>query len=169
MPNDAKSLTKAIQEMVLRHDLSVEQICDAAFEGRKSHWTLYKELNPQDESAKIGAVDLVDLMRVCRDVAPLRIMASRLGQVLMPLPAAAAACPQLETAMSQATKEFADAVLCFSALMADGVVTRCEYERFAREIDEFLAAAVLWREEVHQRMQESCPQRSCVNTQRSRT
>lgn len=72
-----------------RSKLSAEEIVEKAFgvdengTPRKSHWTLYKELNPSDPSAKLGAVDLFLLMKASGDVGPLEVMARLLGYVLL--------------------------------------------------------------------------------------
>lgn len=72
-----------------RSNLSAEEIVEKAFgvdengSPRKSHWTLYKELNPGDPSAKLGAVDLFLLMKATGDVGPLEVMARLLGYVLL--------------------------------------------------------------------------------------
>lgn len=144
-----KSLAKSIQQMVLNNPLlSVEQICEEAFGESKSRWTLYKELNPEDGSAKVGAMDLVSLMRVCRDAAPLQIMAMRLGYALLPLPAAMDGDSALELDMNKATKEFSDVVVTFADMMADGVIEPQEFEKFEKEVREALSQMLLWMDHV---------------------
>lgn len=141
------SLARAIQAMVLSHPaLSVEQLCEEAFGEGKSHWTLYKELNPEDRTAKVGALDLVTLMRVCGSVAPLEIMAARLGHALIPLPRPCATTPELEQDLAKTTKEFSEAVLAFTRMVEDGRVQRHEFETFERELRECVGAALYWLE-----------------------
>lgn len=149
MAYDSKSLARAIQAMILEHPgKSLDEICEEAFGEGKSKWTLYKELNPEDATAKIGALDLVALMRVCGDVAPLRIMAGRLGQALFPLPQGCDKCPELEQDLSKVTKEFSETVLAFTEMLADGCVEQSEFDTFSRELDELFSVATLWRERV---------------------
>lgn len=84
-----KEILESAHGILKRSRLSVEEIVERAFgvdengTPRKSHWTLYKELNPNDASAKLGAVDLFRLMQVTGDVAPLEVMARLLGYALL--------------------------------------------------------------------------------------
>lgn len=85
-----KEILDAAYGILKRADISAEEIAIQAYgvdengKPRKSHWTLYKELNPNDTTAKLGAVDLFRLMAVTGDVKPLEIMAKRLGYILVP-------------------------------------------------------------------------------------
>ena len=83
------NLAACIQSMVLDHPEGVQIIAEEAFgtddqgNPHKSKWTLYRELNPEDRGAKIGALDLVPLMRACGSVEPLHIMAAMVGHHLV--------------------------------------------------------------------------------------
>lgn len=83
-----KDILDAAHGILKRSNKSAEEIVELAYgvdesgNPRKSHWTLYKELNPNDTTAKLGAVDLFRLMQVTGDVEPLAIMAHKLGYML---------------------------------------------------------------------------------------
>ena len=93
-----QALIQAVQDMVLDHPtMSADDICKAAFgvnpdtgKANKSHWTLYREINPNDDGAKLSYVSLVQLMKVCGP-RPLEIMAAELGKVLSDAPDGVAA------------------------------------------------------------------------------
>lgn len=84
-----KEILESAHGILKRSSLSVEQIVERAFgvdengTPRKNHWTLYKELNPNDSSGKLGAVDMFLLMQATGDVAPLEVMARLLGYALL--------------------------------------------------------------------------------------
>lgn len=50
----------------------------------KPYFTLTRELNPDDEAAKLGADLLLPIMRLTGDIRPLEWLASRLGYLLKP-------------------------------------------------------------------------------------
>ncbi len=88
----SQKLAEAIRNMVLGHpSMSVEQIAEGAFgcdeqgKPRKSKWTLYRELNPEDPGAKVGALELVNLMRACGSTTPAEIMAAEVGLSTSPM------------------------------------------------------------------------------------
>lgn len=84
-----KEILESAHGILKRSRLSAEEIVERAFgvdengNARKSHWTLYHELNPHDTTGKLGAVDLFRLMQVTGDVAPLEVMARLLGYALL--------------------------------------------------------------------------------------
>ena len=84
-----REILESAHGILKRSSLGVEEIVERAFgvdengTPRKSHWTLYKELNPNDPSGKLGAVDLFLLMQATGDVAPLEVMARLLGYALL--------------------------------------------------------------------------------------
>lgn len=88
-----KEILDAAHDILKRSNISAEEIAEQAFgldengNPRKSHWTLYKELNPNDTTAKLGAIDLFLLMRATNDIEPLRVQARKLGYILMPVSA----------------------------------------------------------------------------------
>ena len=83
-----KEVLLAAHDMLKNSRMSAEQVAEAAFgtdengKPRKSHWTLYKEMNPEDAGAKLGVADLCRLMAVTGDISPLEVMARNLGYVL---------------------------------------------------------------------------------------
>lgn len=83
-----KEVLQAAHDMLKNSRMSAEQVVEAAFgtdengKARKSHWTLYKEMNPEDAGAKLGVADLCRLMAVTGDISPLEVMARKLGYVL---------------------------------------------------------------------------------------
>jgi hypothetical protein len=88
-----RALAEAIQRMIIEpgHKLSIEQVVELAFgvdehgKPNKSHWTLYREINPDDTGAKLAAIDLFKLMRATGRHAPLEVMALHLGYQLTPI------------------------------------------------------------------------------------
>ena len=83
-----KEVLLAAHDMLKNSRMSAEQVAEAAFgtdengKPRKSHWTLYKEMNPEDPGAKLGVADLCRLMAVTGDISPLEVMAHKLGYML---------------------------------------------------------------------------------------
>lgn len=84
-----KAILDAAHGILKRSNKSAEEISELAFgvdengNVRKSHWTLYKELNPNDSTAKLGVIDLFRLMEVTHDVGPLEVIADKLGYLLI--------------------------------------------------------------------------------------
>lgn len=149
MKDERKSVAVEIQNMVLRHPvISVEVITEQTFGSTKSHWTLYKELNPEDSTAKMGVLDLVPLMKTCGSVAPLEAIAQQMNMVVVPLPEAGIFSDSLEDDMNRTTKEFSDAVVKFSAIMEDGKVTADEFAEFDKEVMELVSSALFWRDRI---------------------
>ncbi|WP_031485624.1 phage regulatory CII family protein [Maridesulfovibrio frigidus] len=149
MNKSRKSVAVEIQNMVLRHRaLSVEQISELTFGSAKSHWTLYKELNPEDSTAKMGVLDLVPLMKTCGSPAPLEAIAHQMNMVVIPLPEARVCTGHLENDMNRTTKEFGDAVVKFSAIMEDGEIKPEEFAEFDKEIMELVSTALYWRDGI---------------------
>lgn len=78
-----------LHETLRRSNLSAEQISERAF-GRngssaklnKSVSALYKELDPDVTTAKLGVVDFIRIMEVTGDTAALEMIANRLGYML---------------------------------------------------------------------------------------
>ena len=86
-----REFLRCVQGMVLDGQISPEQAsealgCDEHGRPLKSHWTLYKELNPDDATAKLGAVTLLQLMVIYQNTKPLEIMAKRLGKCVVEIP-----------------------------------------------------------------------------------
>lgn len=94
MSNSITALTEALYRMVHESRLSAEEIVERAFgvnddgNPKKSKWTLYRELNPDDAGAKLGALDVLRIMLVTGDVRPLEVMAEAVNCIVRPKNAA---------------------------------------------------------------------------------
>ncbi|TIH12766.1 hypothetical protein D0S45_17500 [Marinifilum sp. JC120] len=144
--NERKSVAVEIQKMVLEHpSMSVEQITEETFGGNKSHWTVYKELNPEDSGAKMGVLDLAPLMKTCESTAPLEAIAHQMGMAVVSLPEAGISAGTLENDMNRTTKEFSDSVVKFADIMQDGKIEPHEFAEFDKEVMEFISVALHWR------------------------
>lgn len=75
------TLTEVISAMIENGATPIKAI---AAEIGKPYSTLKRELNPDDDMAKLGADVLLGIMRSCGSVAPLEWLAERLGYVLRP-------------------------------------------------------------------------------------
>jgi len=76
------TLTEIVRDMVFNSGVPAKSI---AQELRKSYTTFLRELNPDDDGAKLGADALKIIMEKCKEVTPLRHLAMQLGYRLMPL------------------------------------------------------------------------------------
>lgn len=87
-------LQKSVQAMVHGEPgaISLEALCVDAFgldsdgNPNKSHWTVYREVNPNDSGAKLGYVTLLQLMKARKDARPLTWMLAYLNRAAIPLP-----------------------------------------------------------------------------------
>lgn len=83
-----RKLYESLQQIVLDHG-DIKSLVAEAFgtndlgKPHKSHWTLYREINPDDREAKLGVIDAVNLMRATGDHRPLVIIADLLGYDLV--------------------------------------------------------------------------------------
>lgn len=83
-----EQILKCIHETLRRSNLSAEQISERAFglnvngKLRKSLSALYKELDPDITTAKLGVVDFIRIIEVTGDVQALEMIADRLGFML---------------------------------------------------------------------------------------
>ncbi|WP_243438514.1 phage regulatory CII family protein [Fundidesulfovibrio soli] len=78
----SKEIYEVIKEMVEAGPAPVKEL---AAELGKPYSTLMRELNPDDQGAKLGVELLLPLMRACNSVMPLRYLASRMGQRVVSL------------------------------------------------------------------------------------
>jgi hypothetical protein len=76
-----KELTELAQRAVLNGDIPAKDIADKV---GKKYSTLMRELNPYDEGAKLSPETLVELMRITKDITPLKVMAESLGYKVIP-------------------------------------------------------------------------------------
>ena len=134
-----REFLSCIQNMVLKGNLSVEQIseglgCSEDGTPLKSPWTIYNEISPENKQAKLGAVTLLQLMMVCRDTTPLDVMAKKLGKCVVSLPGSPGAQKFCE---STAYKMAVDAELATAAVLnevqkamkSDGIISKKELAR----------------------------------------
>lgn len=83
-----RELVESLQNMVLSRQDSIKELVKQAFgtnelgKANKSHWTLYREINPHDRDAKLGVIDAVKLMLATGDHRPLELIADMLGYSL---------------------------------------------------------------------------------------
>ncbi len=76
-----ETVTRVTQSMVL----GARQSKWVAEQIGKPYPTMMRELNPYDQSAKLGADTLLEIMRVTRDISALEFMAKELGYQLSPV------------------------------------------------------------------------------------
>jgi hypothetical protein len=74
------SVTRITQAMVL----NAKQSKWVAERIGKPYPTMMRELNPYDQSAKLGADTLLEIMRVTKNISALEYMADELGYKLSP-------------------------------------------------------------------------------------
>lgn len=75
-----ETVTRVTQNMVL----GARQSKWVAEQIGKPYPTMMRELNPYDQSAKLGADTLLEIMRVTNDTSALQFMAKELGFHLTP-------------------------------------------------------------------------------------
>lgn len=86
--NSMRDILESFHGILKRSKMSAEELADLTFgcddngKPHKSHWSLYKELNPEDNTAKLGVIDAYRLMKVSGDIEPLRLMADKLGFII---------------------------------------------------------------------------------------
>lgn len=143
-------MEQAIQDMVLNHPLSVEEICRAAFgidsetgKMNKPHWTLFRELNPNDGAAKLGYITLLILMDHLNDDRPLELMAEYRGKFLLnerPV-------PDKGSSREEAADDL-QAVAEMQAAMAAKADPGAVQTLAAKACDDILQTAIKYAEEV---------------------
>jgi hypothetical protein len=78
----AITLTEIIRDAVFNSGVPAKAV---AQELGKAYSTLLRELNPDDESCKIGADHIGPIMKACGDASPVRHLAALMGYTLCPL------------------------------------------------------------------------------------
>lgn len=76
-----ESLTSVVQETVFKSSLTAQEIAKSI---KKPYPTLMRELNPYDQSAKLGADTMLEMMIQMGDITPLEYMARKLGCKVVP-------------------------------------------------------------------------------------
>ncbi len=112
--------------------------------GRPSS-TLGRELNPDDEGAKLGLAHFVQLTAETGDFGPLDYIESFLGRVAFALPRVVGTAEVL-IRLGAASKEFGDVVQQIADDLADGSLD--QHERALKEISEVAQALAALRAAV---------------------
>lgn len=107
--------------------------------------TLGRELNPDDEGAKLGLARFVALTAETGDFAPLDYVESCLGRVAFIMPRVVGTAEVL-TRLASASKEFGDVVQQIAGDLADGSLDH--HERALKEISELAQALAALRAAV---------------------
>lgn len=80
---DYNTLTEVVRDALI-YDSPKLPLKQVAADLGKPYFTLTRELNPDDDGAKLGADLLLPIMRLTGDIRPLEWLASRLGYALVP-------------------------------------------------------------------------------------
>ncbi len=111
----------------------------AGFLGISEH-SLQHKVSPTYPSAHCSPEEVVRICEVTGDLGPLQAMASRLGQMMTPMPHATAVDGDLARKLAETCKEFGEFVSEISGDLADGRVTPNELQRIEREAGELIGA-----------------------------
>lgn len=111
----------------------------AGFLGISEH-SLQHKVSPTYPGAHCSPEEVVRICEVTGDLGPLQAMASRLGQMVTPIPAAAGVDGDLARKLADTCKEFGEFVTEISGDLADGRVTPNEMQRIEREAGELIGA-----------------------------
>lgn len=76
-----RNLLKAVHSAVLENDIPAKALAD---EIGKPYSTLLREVNPNDDGAKLGVETLLKIMQRTGNVYPLEYMADVLGYEIVP-------------------------------------------------------------------------------------
>lgn len=100
----------------------------------KGYSTLANELNPNNiERHKLGLQDAIRIMELTGDLRPLERISSRLGQVMVNIPADLPDQTDALKSLAEMAKESGEAITALSAALADGELTRAERKEIATE------------------------------------
>lgn len=100
--------------------------------------SLQHKVSPTYPGAHCSPDEFVTVCEVTGDLGPLQAMAGRLGQMVMPIPAATGVDGDLARKLAEACKEFGEFVTEISGDLADGRVTPNEMQRIEREAGELI-------------------------------
>ena len=109
----------------------------AGFLGISEH-SLQHKVSPTYPGAHCSPEEVVRICEVTGDLGPLLAMASRLGQMVMPIPAATAVEGDLARKLADTCREFGELISEISGDLADGRVTPNEMQRIEREAGELI-------------------------------
>lgn len=111
----------------------------AGFLGVSEH-SLQHKVSPTYPTAHCSPEEVVRICEVTGDLGPLQAMASRLGQMVMPIPTAAGVDGDLAHKLADTCKEFGELISEISGDLADGKVTPNELARIEREAGQLIGA-----------------------------
>jgi hypothetical protein len=114
----AITLTEIIRDAVFNSGVPAKTV---AQDLGKAYSTLLRELNPDDESCKIGADLIGPLMLACKDISPLRHLAALVGFGLVPLKGVE---PDKETLAEELCDDLQAVAAYHKALLEDERVDR---------------------------------------------
>jgi len=146
-----RALLESFHGIMMRTQMSAEELTEVSFgfnsNGRpcKSHWTLYKELNPDDDTAKLGLIDAIRLMEVSGDIEPLYMIADRLGCILRRKDNVQPDCSSWEKQLVQATVFFGK----MSHLMEEGANPSTIHATMASLIQNLEKTVLLYSKDNH--------------------
>ncbi len=111
----------------------------AGFLGISEH-SLQHKVSPTYPSAHCSPEEVVRICEVTGDLGPLQAMASRLGQMVMPVPAASGVDGDLAHKLADTCKHFGEMISEISGDLADGRVTANELRRIECEAGQLIGA-----------------------------
>ena len=109
----------------------------AGFLGISEH-SLQHKVSPTYPTAHCSPEEVLRICEVTGDLGPLQAMASRLGQMVMPMPSAAGVEGDLAHKLADTCKSFGEMISEISGDLADGRVTPNELQRIEREAGELI-------------------------------
>lgn len=115
--NDYNTLTEVVRDALI-YDSPRLPLKQVAADLGKPYFTLTRELNPDDDGAKLGADLLLPIMRLTGDIRPLEWLAARLGYALIPEDQIQPDRESWQGEHAQDTQRFGE----MSALMDEGAV-----------------------------------------------
>jgi hypothetical protein len=111
----------------------------AGFLGVSEH-SLQHKVSPTYATAHCSPEEVVRICEVTGDLGPVQAMASRLGQMVMPMPTASGVDGDLVHKLADTCKKFGEMISEISGDLADGRVTPNELARIEREAGQLIGA-----------------------------
>lgn len=111
----------------------------AGFLGISEH-SLQHKVSPTYPTAHCSPEEVLRICEVTGDLGPLQAMASRLGQMMTPMPSATAVDGDLARKLAETCREFGEFVSEISGDLADGKVTPNELQRIETEAGQLIGA-----------------------------
>lgn len=101
---------------------------------------LSHKLNQNNTTHHLTARDLVTIMHMSNNLAPLHALCMEFGHMALPIPSVSD-CDATSDALMQMCKEFSDFLQRTTEAMADRKVTQLELRSIRKELGEMIAAA----------------------------